>query len=238
MKIIFSIFTKFFIFFAAINIKHLHNELSKADAVIIYPRGSCMDLNETNYPELSNLIEEVPWIYLPQSSLTVESDLFKTEIYQATASTPQEQDKEIFADYQKVQERYKGESVIGILAMSDSDQSFCVEHSRFKRENYDYEYPKEAYVFLAPGRGILYTESPLILNDEKNKIIHELKHHTKITAEDIEYGDGYNSIFHLNIEFKIADKQVRKWRLKGLRSARIYFLKDIHLEVPSSINSS
>jgi hypothetical protein len=53
------------------------------------------------------------------------------------------------------------------------------------------------------GRGILYTET-LILNDTKNNIVHELKNHAKITAED----DNYDSIFRLNVQFNLADKLV------------------------------
>lgn len=101
-----------------------------------------------NYPELSKIIQHEQSLYLPQSSLAVESDLFKTEIFQATATTPQLQDTEIIEDYKKALDRYK--DVIGILAVYDDDQPSSEEHVRFKREHH--EYNKKSYTYVAPGK--------------------------------------------------------------------------------------
>lgn len=60
------------------------------------------------------------------------------------------------------------------------------------------------FIILILGRGILYTESAMILNDTKNNMVYELKNFANITAE----GDNYDPIFCLNIQFNLSEKSV------------------------------
>lgn len=93
-------------------------------------------------------MQQEQWLYIPKSSLTVESDLFKTRITnisEAAASTPHLQDRAIVEDYTSVQQRYN--NVIGILAVYD-DEPLIEEHSRFRREHPEY---KKFYVYVAAG---------------------------------------------------------------------------------------
>ena len=89
----------------------LHQEFAAAKAVIIFSRNTLLKLNQYNYPELSKIVLNEPFLYLPQASLSIELDLSKADIFE------HQEDKKIAEHYMKEKEHHGG-NVIGILAVN------------------------------------------------------------------------------------------------------------------------
>ncbi|CAO1435343.1 unnamed protein product [Diamesa serratosioi] len=207
----------------SINDNVLRKVYSDSAVILVFLKNSSMQLNHDNFPKLSEIVESSQWLFSHQKTLSTDPmENVNAEVIRLTGPADQ-QDVEIATLFKEAQQTYSPNKVLGILASITDTYG----HSIQKREaesvvSTSMEPPttpinaiepiEENFVYVAKGKGILYTtEAPILKigsNESGEVKEYELKSHSLVTADERE------NLFKLIVNF--IDSDIGKLPIKFL----------------------